>query len=199
MIKKVKVTFVAILLAAIFSIPCFADVHPTGGWNLKADGTYMSTDGTAGLGYGYGAQAFLGADINRWSQFFGEIAVSCAKEDYPLSRFTQLQPPLDLMLGGGWTFSPGAGLSFSLSGGFDLMKISTYPEDFAAGLYASFTPKWTIGPIPTGNPYYNITLSVPVQASFAGDSIHFRMGVSLGFDVSIYQTRRGNSFTGGSL
>lgn len=186
-----------VFMAAV--IPCFADVYPTAGWSINMDGSYLATDGTAGLGYGYGIQGYMGADINRWSQFFGEVAVSCSKSEYPLSRFSQLKPPTDLMFGAGWAFSPGAGWSVALSGGLDIMKLSTTPDVFAAGLYASVTPRWVIGPLPGGDPYYNLSASFPVQVSFAGDAVHLRLGFSLGFDVSIYQMRRGNSFTGGAL
>lgn len=172
----------------------FASINPTAGWHVSGEGLLLSTAGTDGLGYGFELGGYLGGDLNRWSLFYGEIAASCGKSEINASRFSSLKPPADLFLGAGWCFSPGAGWSLALSGGFAAMKISHQPDVWATGLYAQLTPRWQIGEFEQV-PYYCFSISFPIKVAFAGDVMHVRIGVALGADVSIYRTRRGNSFT----
>ena len=172
----------------------FASVHPTGGWHVSGEGLLLSTAGTGGLGYGFEFGGYIGGDMNRWSQFYGEVGLSCGKSEISTSRFSSIKPPADIFLGAGWCFSPGAGWSLALSGGFAAMKISTAPDVWATGVYAQVTPRWQIGEFEQV-PYYNYSISFPMKVAFAGDVMHIRIGIALGADVSIYRNRRGNSFT----
>lgn len=182
------------VIAILLSCPVFASVHPTSGWRVSGNGVLLSTGKTGGLGYGFELGGYIGADVNRWSQFFGEISLTCNKSEFSSSRFSSLKPPSDIFLGCGWCFSPGAGWSISFSGGFAAMLISYKPDVWATGMYAEIVPRWSM----TGfeeSPFYNFSVSFPVQVAFSGNTLHVRAGIALGADVSIYQTRRGNSFT----
>lgn len=192
--QKIKIKILIIFFVALLCAPIFA-VTPTCGVDLSVDGAYLTTDETGGIGYGYSSNVFCGAEINRWSCFFGEIGFGIAKTEYDFNNFSRVKPPVDFSFGGGWIFSPGAGLSLSLSGGLALSQIGGHLTTWTSGLYGRIVPKWVIIPFPDMD-YYVFTLSFPVQVSYTtGETLHVKGGLSLGVTVSIYGDRRGNSFT----
>lgn len=184
----------------IFTVICFyiamstyAAVTPTGGWLVSTGSTSISNDNSKALGSCYNYGLYLGADINRWSSFFGEFSFGVGKSEYDLSFFSGPKPFINISLGGGWGFSPGGGWSFATSAGLSLIRISLEPTVYVSGFYLAITPRWSATEL--FNPYYNISFSFPCYYTICGNVSHLRFGIAIGADVSIYKNRRGNSFT----
>lgn len=187
-LKRVIITAICFCIA----ISAYSTVTPTGGWWLSTGGAAISNDNSSGLGSCYNYGLYFGADVNRWSSFFGEFSFGVGKSEYDLSLFSGPKPFVNLSLGGGWSFSPGSGWSIATSAGLSLIRVSLDPTVYVSGLYLAITPRWSA--VELFNPYYNISFSFPCYYSICGNVSHLRVGIAIGGDVSIYKNRRGNSF-----